>query len=369
MRSTSEVRDSVNVIYSSPGEIREYDATWFPEEHPKFINLTGVHIQGSENFFSGSEVEFIMDLFNQSTLRFEYFESDAYKDSHNRTFTNGSAFQFLFRSFAVFEYIERNNQTGFQNDTEDLITGVYDLSSPYLPCKDLVWESQNFTVNGTEVSVWYVTAETQDSVFTMRFIVAGTNVEVEGVTLTSSTSKIDVDIKWFTDDHVKANWTDGPSHFPEAHVGLLSVFAAAVAEAQFDSDATSPLNNSNPTVSFADAGYVGFFSYETQADTVVNGVQGAGFVHAEINEASEGSIISESFSEEFIIRILWFSFDGVRPSEVSWDPEFGAVIPGSSNNNPTLTSTSTSTTGNISNGFQLVPSIVFVVSSFFLCFF
>jgi len=281
-------------------------------------------------------------------------------------------------SFAVFEYLERNNVTGYQNDTEDVITGLYDLSSPYLPWKDLVYERQNYTVNDTEVSVWYVTAETLDGVFTVRFVIAGVNVVVEGVALSTSSAKIDIDIKWFTDDHVKANWTTGPSAFPKAQVGLLSVFVAEAAEAEFNGDSQNPLNNSNPTVSFVMGQFVGFFSYETQAGTVVDGVQAVGYVHAEITEAAEGGEISNSFSEEFVVRILWFSFEGYRPSEVSWDPEFGALgtsqktnptTSTSTSSSPLSTSSSTSSTTNFSNGLQLLPSIVSLISAFIFYYF
>lgn len=360
MRSVQDLRDSAVVVAASDGEYRSFSAEWLPSQHPRYINLTGVELKGNAQHYQGSAVEFIMDTFNQSSLSFAYFTATADVNGNN-TNVDIAAIKFVFRTFAVFEYVERNNIPGFQNGTSDLFTGFYDLSDPELPWKDLVIDSMNVTANGTDYNIFFVTAQTLDEVFTIRFVVTGTNIEVEGKKLNPSTCKIDIDIKWFTEKHVQAKWTTGPSPAnlaPRAQVAMVSGLLAAAATFNEGTN-TNPLNNSNPTISFSAGQFVGFFSYEDRVDVTVDEQTAPGDVYATITEETVG-FINDNLQGGYDVRVMWFSFEGFRPSEISWDPEFGAAP---------STSTQSSTTDDSSSSILFVPSALLAIACMFLALF
>jgi len=185
--------------------------------------------------------------------------------------------------------------------------------------------TSNSTVNGTEFTTFIVTIQTTDEVFLMRFVCVGYSTEVEGQKITPTSIKVDFEIQWFNNPlHVPALWTTGPSDaatYPDAQVGMFSVFAAAAGEF---SKTTDP-NTNKPGLQFAAGGYVGFFQWETQANVTVGGVEAAGGVVGTIQTVNDSSV-NASFAAEWIVQACYFSFEAFRPSDVSWDPVFGAQV-------------------------------------------
>jgi len=325
LRSVEEVRGSVSGSSGDDDHYRAYEATWFPDNHPRIIQIKGVEAdKTSSNTADLSAVEFDMSTVFQSTIEFLYYHADADIPANGGNITDYSAtaFAFALRNFMVFEYVEGNGINGFQNGTNDNITGYYNLSSIDLPWNDLIInESQITGSDGNTYKMWFVTAQTTDEVFLIRFLVSGAPVQVGNVKLTPDSIKIDFVIRWFTDLHVPALWTTGPSNFANAQVGLLTGLAADA----FGVNSTNGNETSNPSLTFGSSAAAGFFSYETKANVTITGEVAEGTVHAEVDTPNDPSTTA-AFQAGWIIRVMWFSFEGYRPSEVVWDPEFGSTI-------------------------------------------
>jgi len=267
-----------------------------------------------------------MDDLAQASLFFGYYHAKESIPDRNGTTANLTAAEFAFamRSFAAFEYEDNNGVPGFQNDTSDSISGIYDLSDIRTPWKPMDIVSQDVVFNGTTFKVFTVTIQTLDEVFLMRFTAVGYDTVVEGVHITPTTIKVDLEVRWFTALNVPAVWTTGPSDaatYPTAHVGIFNAFAAAAG--QF-SKTTDPAT-SKPGIQFAAGNYTGFFEWEPKANVTVSGVEVEGFVYGSIQTINDTSV-NASFAEEWILQAGFFSFEADRPQLVSWDPEFGAVI-------------------------------------------
>jgi len=328
LKSAKQTRESVESVTADDDHLRAYEATWYPDNAPRVIELEGIEIDKTSSVSATvSVVEFVMTTIAQSTVEFLYYEANAEIPANGANISdfNATAFALVLRNFVVYEFVDRNGVEGFQNGTTDQVTGFYDLSDPYLPWKALVInESQIVGADGNSYKLWFVTAETVDEVFALQFVVSGTPIKVGDTKITPDSIKIDFAIRWFTDLHVAANWTTGPSpnisYFETAQVGLLSAFGAdALSVEETNGNATA-----NPSLNFASASATGFFSYETSANVTVTGEQIEGEVYATVN--APNSDTEDAFKEGWIVKIIWFSFEGYRPSEVVWDPEFGSEI-------------------------------------------
>jgi len=332
LKSTEDLSKEVVVLEAVPGEkLRAYEATVFPLLDPRIAALVGVSLQKNTNSKGGSidVVEFDLNTFYQMTLAFGYFhaQSDVPANSTNGGgAVSASAFAFLLRMFTVFEFDDNNGVDGYQNGTSDQINGAYDLSNFLLQWKPLVANHSMVTdSSGNQYKVWYITAQTSDEVFLIRFTVAGTPLSVSGVHITPDCVKVDFQVNWFTDMHVPAAWTPGPSSataHPNAKVGVAMGMAALAETVDAQTDGTG---NNSPQVSFGTTGYVGFFNWTSSADVVVQGVEAARGVSADVQETDDPNV-QAAFKAGWLLRAMWFSFDGTRPSSVAWDPQVGSKI-------------------------------------------
>jgi len=287
-------------------------------------------------------------------LYFEYLTASGRTNNRgNITSISEAAFSFAVRTYLAFEWNDFNGVPGFQFG-EDNITGYYDLSSLALEWKPMVINSSQVTSNGEEFKVWSVTIETQDEVFLMRFTVSGTPIRISEVDLTPDSIKIDFQVNWFTDLHVPTAWTTGvsnPEIYPNASVGLGMVMAAGAEtfNSNVGNSSQSQGGSGNASFQFISAGYTGFFNWEPTVNTVVDGEEYVGAVSVDTQFSGSNSNQSGGFQAEWIIREIFFSFEGSRPSSVTWDPELGTKI---AYNTTTPTPSSSS---------QLMISYIFVL--------
>jgi len=331
LKSTEELAREVVVTDAVAGEkLRAYEATAFPIGAPRDVSLIGLALQKNSNGKGGSidVVEFDLVTLLQTSLAFGYFhaQSEVTNTTNGGSAVTASAFAFLLRMFTVFEFDDNNGVDGYQNGTSDSINGHYDLSSFFLEWKPLVVNHSMVTdASGNQFKVWFITAQTLDEVFLIRFTVAGTPLSVGGVHITPDSVKVDFQVNWFTDMHVPALWTTGPSTaaaHPNAKVGVAMAMAALAEKAASQTDGTG---DEQPQVTFATAGYVGFFNWTSTADVVVQGVEAARAVNADVQETDDPNFTG-AFKAGWIIRAMWFSFEGTRPASVAWDPQVGSNI-------------------------------------------
>jgi len=332
LKTDEELAREVVVVDSVPGQkLRAYDATVFPLVNPRIVKLVGLALQKNTNSKGGSidVVEFDLNTLWQMSLAFGYFHAESDVPANNTGGATGSAsaFAFLLRMFTVFEFDDNNGVEGYQNGTSDSINGYYDLSNIFLTWKPLVVNHTMVTdSNGNQFKVWFITAQTVDEVFLLRFTIAGTPLSVGGVHITPDSVKVDFQVNWFTALHVPAAWTpSGPSSataHPQAKVGVAMAMAAFAESAQAKTDGSG---NEQPQVTFGTAGYVGFFNWNSTADVTVQGVEAARGVTADVQETDDPNV-QAAFKAGWIIRAMWFSFNGTRPSSVAWDPQVGTNV-------------------------------------------
>jgi len=104
-------------------------------------------------------------------------------------------------------------------------------------------------------------------------------------------------------------------------VGLTSAMGALAASAVVQQGTTT----ANPALTFQTTDFVGFFSWEDEAGTIVNGVEASRAVTGTVVPVEDPSV-QGAFQAGWLLRLMIFSFQGARPSEVNWDPEAGAEI-------------------------------------------
>jgi len=329
-------RGEVVAVEVEPGQsVREFSAQWFPDDHPRVISLKGVEIDVVDsNTIDESAVEFDISTIEQAAMAFGYFSAEAdlvANTTGNFSLVKAALFAFIFRFYAPFEYAEVNGIPGFQNGTGgDIWTGLYDLSSILLPWHDLDIEENDITgTDGNPYKLFYITAETVDQVFLMRFTICGTNVQVPGAIVTSDSTKIDIAIQWFTDLHVAAPWTTGPSNpnvVPNAQVGLVVGMGALAESAQAGPGSGS---DNGGSLNFTGGSFVAFCTWNNSVEVVdKNGNDFAGDVYAEVIEVDaeeSASGMNGEYEAGWSIRLIFFSFEGARPSLIFWDPSLGVA--------------------------------------------
>jgi len=229
------------------------------------------------------------------------------------------------RMFHVFEFDDLNGN-GIYNENVDNITGYYDLSSALLGWKPMTIDSFDLTSEEGTFRVFVVDIETADEVFYLRFVAAGHPADVAGVKITPDSIKVDIRIRWFGNPLYTGQtlYATGPSDanaHPNAQVGLTSAMGALAAAAVVQQGSAT----NNPALTFESTDMVGFFSWEDEAGTVVQGVEASRAVTGSVVPVDDPTI-QAAFQAGWLLRIMIFSFEGARPSEVNWDPEAGANI-------------------------------------------
>jgi len=341
--------------------LRQYQVDWYPLLHPRAVSLRGIQFKKNQTEAQLDAVVFDITTINQVSILFNYFRSQesisngSIAEETNTTSINGNSdFGFAVRTFFVYEYVDYNGIPGYQFNTSDNITGLYDLSSPHLQWKDLEIDTTNVTVNGTFFKIFYIRAQTTDDVFTLTFTVCGTPIHVNSSQITPDSTKFDVTIRWFTDKHVKALWTTGPSNaalFPNATNGLMAGMASTVNRTILQ---TAANGGTDPFMSMNQTGFNGFFSWVRTVEIVQDNVTSESTVDVEVidvltgkreqngennetkrNEARGNNPPAgtyqqslkdiEMFFDRFTnIKLFFFSFEGFRPSAIFWDPTQGS---------------------------------------------
>jgi len=335
LMSTEEIQQSVTVTSSGAHFARALQANWWPTVDPKIVQIIGLNADENNAGTEGEidAVEFIMSVFDEAALAFGYFHAQGDITTVNGSITSasnisGAGFAMALRIFHVFEFVDNDGNPGFQNGTNDTVTGWYDLSSIFVSWNAINISSSNVTYNGTEYKLFVCTVSTADNVFLMRFIAVGLPATVEGIKIDPNSVKVDFEIKWFSNpDFLEGGsylYSTGPSSNANAQVGLSTGFAAV--EGAFNQNPNTA--GTAPGVNFTAAGGVsGFFSWDANATVTVGGVAAAGGVVGSV-VTQDTSSISTSFAEGWVISIIYFAFAAIRPTDVVWDPTFGAAIPG-----------------------------------------
>jgi len=332
LKTNRELRQGgVTSVQIEDGErLRAFEAQWWPQVNPRAISLTGVQVQRTGA--SSAEVDavlFALSTWLQTALAFGYYHGEATQTTDvSGNVTNqltGSLFAFALRMFHVFEYDDLNGDGSFTENTDN-ITGYYDLSSGLLQWKPMVIDSFDLTSSEGTFKVFMIEIETVDEVFYLRFVAAGHPANVTGVKITPDSIKVDIRLRWFSNPYFTGAtlYSSGPSDaiaHPNAMVGLTAAMAAVGGTATVVQGSSVE----NPALNFEAADFTGYFSWESEAGTVVNGVEAARAVTGTVVPVNDPSV-QAAFQAGWIIRIMIFSFAGTRPSEVNWDPEAGADI-------------------------------------------
>jgi len=296
-----------------------------PANAPRFISITSLAAESTQNSFTIDIVQFNLATYNQTTLNFGYF--------HGTAAQNGQAaaiqeFAFAMRSLVVFEFINNDGIPGFQESTgpnADQMISLYDLSNPALPWNGIVINTtQLVSPGGQTFNVTSISAVTADGVFSFTYTVTEQPILVNGVLITSDQAKIDVAISYYNPGNVPAAWSTGPSNavqFPNAQIGYAAVTVAGEIFAEFQNGTAQ---GQNSQLAFGSGNVVGTFSWQPNAMVNVNGVYANGAVYAQVTDVSQN--FSAAVFEAFSFKFLFFSFAGNRPSYVYWDPIFGANI-------------------------------------------
>jgi len=283
--------------------------------------------------------QFIMNKWRQVSLYYGYFHSETtvVKEDGDIDVTlesfDASAFAFYLRFFHIFEFLEVNGVEGFQDDGVDVpLPYFYNLGCRCLEWAPNEWEVYNFTVGGDEYFLYMFEIKTADDVFTMRFTATSYPIEIEGVKITPDSIKVDLEIKYYDNpknQHIPCLFdfcTTGPSPanlFPNAQLGVSAILAAAGGSASYDNN-----GEGEPSLQFASSSVAakGFLRWVTDANITVGGVVARKRVFASVNATLNGDMIAANVSAAGVVRVGYFSFEGARPSDIAWDPEFGAEI-------------------------------------------
>jgi hypothetical protein len=298
---------------------------------PRFLEVKALSAEKTTNTGTLDAVHFVMNTYHQASMYFGYFTAAAQipPDGSNPTAAVAAAFAFALRALAIFEYQENDGTPGFQVSNgvnKDVITGFYNLSHTDLPWRPIDVQRRQITgISGT-FNYTTVAMETLDGVFFMKFILTEKPISVDGIRITPDQIKVDFAIRWFTTSHVPSLWTFGPSNatlVPTARVGIVGLSAAAAAVV----GAVQNLpGGRDSTLRFAQGAFVGFFAWAKNSTAVIQGIQAGAAVYDYVVDTNNDPSYAAAIIAGWVVRFMWFSFDAVRPSEVYWDPTFGADI-------------------------------------------
>jgi len=334
LMSVEEIQQSVTVTDTGAHYARAFQANWWPTLHPRIVQLIGLNADTNAAGTHGEidAVEFILNDILECALAFGYYHAEAdittnINGNGNSNFSasniTGAGFAEALRIFHVFEFVNNDGNPGFQNGTNDTVTGWYDLSSVFLTWNDINITSSNITANGTDYKLFICTVSTADDVFLIRFVAVGLPATVEGIKIDPNSIKVDIEIKWFGNPSFTGAtlWSTGPSTDPNAQVGITAAFAAA--------EGTLNQNNNNnaagPSLNVTTGTYTGYLTWMPTADITAGSVYAAGNVDATIVTQSDS--VTGDFDINWIVTLMYFTFNATRPTDVVWDPTFGASVP------------------------------------------
>jgi len=262
-----------------------------------------------------------------TSMYFAYYSAEATLNANGDPKTvAAAAFAFALQSYAAFEFEDRDGVPGFQftnASNRDILTGFYNLSSPLLAWKPISVNETTVTGPQGDFKVHTFTAETLDEVFLLRLVVTGNPIMVNGVRISPDQIKVDFAIRWFDNPkHVLAPWTLGFSNSTTANVGMFALYAAAAAAVGVvNGDA-----NNSPALQVKSGAFVGAFSWAPTANSMVQGVEANAVVRADFIDLNSNPDVKAAFIAGWTIKFVAFTFNASRPTEVLWDPVFGASI-------------------------------------------
>jgi len=296
-------------------------------------------------------------------LFYSYFFAAASLPNGPNTAPNAAiaeAFATAVRLFLVFEFDDNNGIPGFQDHSNDTIIGAYDLSNPNLKWTITVNISTfQDPVTNVPFHVAVITATTLDNVFFLRFTVTEHPIFLNGFRLNPDLMKVDVGIRWYDAGHVAANWTTGPSSaalHPKSGVGILALTVAKFGIAAFSNQQT----NGSSQVSFGSAGFSGVFSWSNNASTTVAGITISRGVFAHVEDTTSNGFLNAVWAAGFQLKIVFLSYEGIRPTFVFHDPEFGSNNNYASLDSSVATNVPTGPTVH-SSGSSTVISIIYLL--------
>jgi len=321
-------KDTVTAVQVTGSTYRAISITTFPTVKPRLLEILAIAAERVTNQEQVDAIGFLITNINQSSLLFAYYHAQGDVPSGNGNSSgiqNGqaSAFAFALRTFAVFEYDDRDGIQGFNPGGLDLLTGWYDLSHVNVTWKDFNITSATITQGSTTFQYHTIEMQTMDNVFLLRFHVATVPVQIGQTVITPNSIKIDLELQWFNNPlNVKTSYSTGQSNaaaFPNARTGVIAFTAAAAGTVTYSKQA----GNTNSQVSIVAGNVNGYFNWSNSANTVAaNGVQSSGVIAVEYQNAT----ISAQATLSWVVSLFTFTFDVVRPTNVEWDPLMGADI-------------------------------------------
>ncbi|EGG14535.1 putative transmembrane protein [Cavenderia fasciculata] len=244
-----------------------------------------------------------------------------------------AAFAAIYKLFALAEYEETNGEDGFQIG-EDKLEGWLLLGNPSYKFSKQETDLKATLSNGTEINFKAYNVLADSGLVALRFTVSDAPVEIEGTTISSETSKIDIEINGYFDSSVNkptilcssadpmfSCGSTGPSTNPNSRVALISAYVSANVDASF---------NSNVQGGIISGGAVqGKFEFVTTVDTQINGTAGTANVITNAQGFAQGdapdflvkfdATANIGLAGQFLVQ----TFDAVRPDTITWDPSVG----------------------------------------------
>jgi hypothetical protein len=310
----------------SDSDIRAFAiAEWPSPADASVVLAVGVEGAKSTEHVAGDAYLYVASNYNGPPVAaFAYFAASADVPSGSGALTSltAAAFGWGAAGYYVFEYQDNNGVEGFQPISTDKLLGWYNLSCTALQWKpiDLSWD------NSTGAPVYFATLGTTDGVFTARVSGSGHPVQVNGVTLHSKSMKIDVGINYFnnsmyTGSSACASGPSSASSYPDAKVGLLYGVIMGAKGVVVTQDGTG----GNPgQINVAEGKNSGVFSYQPNADVIVQGVQSTEAVVAGFAQADPA--LAALAGAGLQLKLAYFSFLADRPEYVYWDPQMTVDI-------------------------------------------
>jgi len=326
--------------------IRAIAVNWVPSPPPlaRAIEIRAIAAFRTPNLAAIDAVRFILNTYNDVGIFFQYFAAAIrvpVQGTAMNPVTDGAVADFALyvKKLAVFEYLDNDGVEGYQHGGSDNITGIYFLGHPEVRWKAVVYTNNTIIVGNRTVTVHVLTWETLDGVFYIRLYVADAPVTVNGHKLDTNRIKLDVGTRWFdNNNHVRTNFTTGPSAAANARVGIIAIHAA------FGLVAFAQVNNTGGAtpsqVSYTSAKFVAAFDYLNTADATTNAgtVAATAALRVHVVDVNNAQQFNAFAAQGWVVKIAFYSFHGVnRPSEIFWDPQVGGSPtppPGADTNQP-----------------------------------
>jgi len=262
----------------------------------------------------------------KNLLIYEHFAEIAKFKNGNITQAAAADFAFLLAFIGLVEYEETNGVPGLQivgwnapSGLSDTLLSVYYNNSN---TGDVLWDITLTSVDtefptGPSAKVYTLTFATSDGVFNYTVTYAGRDLFTGGANIDANSFKIGFNIMYYN--------YKGASSNPNSQISLLLVAAAEKSAAKSVSNG-SPTTISNFKV--ASGGYEGYINFEDTAGSWdINGVYAStGITFGYLSSYGLGLV--EALSD-WTVAAFFLSYDAIRPSVISYDPEVGANLPAS----------------------------------------